>query len=475
MVLLVAAALGAAVARRLPLALTLPVALPLALGLQVLLRGGELLFAPQLSIRSLVALLVLPAAGAVATTVLARRHGPLALVAAGTALLLAPGWNVAATLGLVALAAGDVLAQADRGRIVKGLALLALLVPIAWDPLPGLATAAAALVLARPKEGPFVALAVAAGLAVFALRDPGWPSTAWLPFLLLPASLLPGRDRWLQALAALALALTVPRLPDISAMAAPLALLALGGGAPLPAGGRAVGEGSGVRSLWTAVLLGATGLLAAYPWLRADPLREALGLFGLAGTPLCALVAVAAAFILTGLGWIGLRRAPAFLAAGALFAAAWMQIPAAGKPLLPPASTVALDATHPSWTSPLAAQPVGTLVVESSLSNGAGLANGTPVATVHLTARDGRITSWPLLAGEDTGEWAARRPDVAAASVLVSPPAWISWVAGDFFGQRYRTRRTVDAPGPFTGVTIARHPALPPEVRLALHAVEVRK
>ena len=443
--------------------------LPLALGLQILLRGSELLFQPQASLRTLVALLALPTAGAIATAMLARRHGALALIAAGTALLLAPGWNVAATLGLIALAAGDVIARPNAGRITKSIAVLVMLAPIAWSPGPGIAAAAAALVVARPKEGPFVALAAAAGLAVAASRDSGWSSSVWVPFLLLAPALFPERSRPWGAVAGLALALAVPRIPDLSAMAAPLALLALGGGSPLPAGR----EGVGVRGLWTATLLAATCLLAGYPWLRAEPLHDSLGFFGLAPAPFAAIVAIAAAGALALLA--RLRLSPAVLAAGFLFLAACVQIPTPGISLLPQATAVVVDATHPTWAAALGRRSVETIVLESSLSNGAGLANGTVVAIMRLRGGDGRTSEWPLRAGIETGEWAARRPDVAASSVLRSPQPWISWVAGDFFGQRYRSLWTIDNPGPFTTLSIERSPGLPSQVSLAVHLLEVRK
>jgi len=138
--LLLTALLAIAAARRLASCLPdlpLDVTLPLALGVQVLLRGN-LLFHPQANVRTLVALLALPAAGAVAASMLARRHGGgPALLAAGTALLLAPGWNVLATLGLLALVAGDQLDRADLGLTGKSAALIVLLAPIAWAPGPG--------------------------------------------------------------------------------------------------------------------------------------------------------------------------------------------------------------------------------------------------------------------------------------------------------------------------------------------------
>jgi hypothetical protein len=312
--------------------------LPLALGLQVLLRGGELLFHPQLSPRTLVALLALPTAGAFATAMLARRHGPAALLATGAAVLLAPGWNVAATAGLVALATGDRIAR--------------------------------------------------------------WKGA--IPAVVLSSALLLMRGA-----------------PDLSMAAGPLALAVLYLGRKILI----------VPAVVIAVLLGATSLLASYPWLRHEPLQDALGLFA--------------------------------------------HIPASGTPILPAATSAVLDAAHPVWKADVAGKRVGTVVVESSLSNGAGLTNGTPVATVRLRGRDGRISSWVLRAGHETGEWAARRPDVAASSVLVSPPAWISWVAGDFFGQRYRARWMVEA-GSCTELTVERSPALPPQVSLALHGVEIR-
>lgn len=357
--------------------------LPLALGLQILLRGSELLFQPQLNLRTLVVLLALPTAGAVATAILARRHGPAALTAAGAALLLAPGWNVAATAGLVALAAGDLIAR--------------------W-------------------RGAILAAAVVAGA-----------------FLLMP------------------------RAPDLSMAAGPLALAVLYLGRKILASPAVV----------IASLLATTALLASYPWLRAEPLQSAIGLF--VSPPPGWPILLGAIVLLGALEvWRDLRFATG-AAAVLVFLAVAFQIPSPGTPLLPPATAVIVDAAHPAWRKALGSQRAGAVVVESSLSNGAGLSNGTPVATVRLRDQDGRVSSWTLRAGDETGEWAARRPDVAAASKLAAPPAWISWVAGDFFGQRYRSLWKLDSPGPFTDLSIERDPALPPQVSLALHGVEVRK
>jgi hypothetical protein len=348
MMLLLTATLAIAVVRRLSGSLpgSLPdlpfgVALPLAVGAQVLLRS-ELLFEPP-SRRTLVALLALPVVGALAMTRLARRHGgDRALIAAGAVLVLAPGWNVASTLGLAAVAAGDAVLDRELGR--------------RWR-------AGAALVL----------LALVLTLGAILLRT-----------------------------------------PSLAALAAPVALAALF----LPR--------AGVR--WARIGIGAllavTALLAAYPWKRAEPVVAALAL-------------------------------P-------------FHLPGAGQILLPLDSSVSLDAAHPVWEAPLPRTTTDSVVLESSLSNGAGLANGTPVATIRLGDQAETVH-----AGEDTGEWAARRADVAN-SRLRSPEGWITWIAGDFLGQRYRARRDFAAPVRASRIRIERRSDLPADVAVSIHQVEVR-
>src|SRR5215210_7124581 len=96
--------------------LPLSVSIPLALGFQLLLRS-ELLFEPP-GFRTLVALIALPVAGGSAMAVLARRHGgDLALVAAGIAVLLGPGWNVTTTLGMIGAAAVSFVLRQSRLRL----------------------------------------------------------------------------------------------------------------------------------------------------------------------------------------------------------------------------------------------------------------------------------------------------------------------------------------------------------------------
>lgn len=469
--LLLAATLAVAAGRSLAGGrLGLSVTIPLSLGVQFLLRG-ELLFNPHPDIRTLVALLVLPLAGAAAVTVLSERHGMLPLIAAAVAVAVAPGWDVAATLGIVTLAAGDVLGRRAAGWWVQGAAVAPFLVALAWKPGPGLAAAVCGLALWRPRVALGLAVPVAAALYWLPWGDEGvresFHQLAWLP-LLLPAITLPAQDRIENLVTAVLMAATVPLIPDQAVLAAPLGLAAL---SLRPAGPAVVPQ-----RVWTAALLGGTALLASYPWLREAPLAEVLSLTGLPpGWPLAVGILIVC-LVLAGAS-TGLRLpslASAGIAGAAILLALGAGLPPAGTPLLPPEMPVLLDAGKPVWETVLAPEKVASVVVESSLGNGAGLAPGTPVAVLRLQNPAGASADWTLRAGDDTGEWAARRPDVAQAGGR-PPSPWVSWVAGDFFAQRYRSRWTLPRPERFARLRVERAPGLPPEVVLALHQLEVRE
>ncbi len=518
-------------ARTLP-ALPLPVVLPLSLGLQVLLRG-DLLLAP--TPRALVVLVGLPVIGAAALALLARRRGGgVALLAGASALLLGPGWNLAATAALAALAAGDLLADpppALGGRwrwAARAAALAVLLAPIAWQQRTGLLVALAGLALWRPwlgAAGAFVAALAAALLPLPSGEAAIFPWYLWLP-LLLPGLALPDPARWRELLAGLLLASAGRAVPGEAALAPAVALAALAlrrEGAPLA-----------VQTAWTGALAAGTALLAAFPWLRERPVADLIALLG-PGPLVAAVVVVLAGLLGAGLPRLArrgrerglepepglepgleldpgpgfamdpepglqsasrpdLRRsggsalapgAPqsrfAVLPSAAALAAlavvglvallVLLRLPAAGRPLLAAGQTVLLDAARPGRDLPLAGRPVAGLAVTTSLQNAAGLPAGTPVATVRLRDGGGEV-SWPLRAGVETGEWAARRADVRAAGAA-APPAWICFVADGFFGQRYRSRLELPAPRPFSRVAIERSPDLPPGVVLALHEVRI--
>jgi hypothetical protein len=485
------------------------VALPLAVGLQVLLRG-DLLLAPD--VRTLVVLVGLPLIGAAALVRLARRWGGgVALVAGASALLLGPGWNVQATAALAALATGDLLAdpppalRAGRWRWVgRAAALAVLLAPLAWQQRSGLLVALAGLTLWKPALGAAGAFAAALAAAFLPL-PPGeaaiFPWYLWLP-LLLPGLALPDPARWRELLAGVLLACASRAVPGEAALAPAVALAALAL--------RRDGAPAAVQAAWTGTLVAGTALLAAFPWLRERPVADLVALLG--PGPLVAAVAVALAGLLgAGLPWLarrwlepgrepgpepglrpdprpdsrlagspgararrrlaGLQPAAALALVGLVALIVLLRLPAAGQPLLTGDPAILIDAARPSRDLPLAGRPVAGLAFTTSLLNASGLPAGTTVATVHLRDGAGEV-SWPLRAGEETGEWAARRPDVRAAGAA-APPAWICFVAGDFFGQRYRSRLELPRPRPFSRVAIERSPDLPPDVVLALHEVRI--
>ncbi len=466
--------------------LPLAVALPLALAAQALLRTEALLPpAPaELGWRLPVILVALPAAGALATVALARRHGAArALLAAGTALLLGPGWNVATTLALVALAAGGVAADRTLSRRWRLVALLVLVAPLAWDPRAGALAAGAGLALAAGRGAPLVGALVALPLAtVFALRAPteAVAMLAWLP-LLLPAVLLPAADCRRPAFAAVFLMLgAAAGGPSAAALAAPLALAALSlrrRGAPLAA-----------QAAWTASLLAGASLLAAPPWLRQAPLAAA---FGLLGAPVVAPMALAALLVagfwlalgpalgaaLRGrlaAGWTSGRVAAA-AATATVLATLLVQRPATVAAPLP--RDVTLAAESPSWEAalPPGTAPVRTVVLDSALAHSASLPAGRAVATVRLLDAAGREHAWTLRVGRDTGEWAAARPDVAARLRAGAPEPWLSWIVGDFPARRYRARWRLGDSATTRAVRIERAADLPPEVLVSLHYLELRR
>jgi hypothetical protein len=291
--------------------------------------------------------------------------------------------------------------------------------------------------------------------------------------------------------------------------------------------------------VWSAALLAATALAAAYPWLRPRPLAAALGLFGLGGewaaSALVAAVGAAAAVV----GWTaagvlrgrrgrdlppatatqpapgsspasssspGVGGAPRLLARGprrvaspsaaaALAAAALVVAFVAALPS--PRSRVSiaeprsLDAENPRLEIELPTGPpaAGELVVvaDTSLSHAVAVPAATPVATMYLigesvpgAAAEAPLLppagAWTLAAGRDTAEWSIRRPEVAALAAHAAPEPWLARVAADrFFGLAFRSHVVLPAPRGSRRLVIERHPALPPETVVHLHRLEVRR
>lgn len=490
----------------------------LAVGLQALFRSAELL-APGSTFRGVTLFVAFPLAGAVAVLALARlQDRRRALLAGAAVLLVGPGFRPSTVATLLALAAASWLLARDplapellppfvrepvrtlverRGAGVRRAARIAagaiLLAPFAWDPPAAGVCLAAGLAAGSVNHRRWLPPAVAAAALAVSLALPGRPLAEAAPFasivvLVVPALAFPERERATASLGALLLALAAARgllVDGALAPAAGLAALTVPRRGAVPA----------VQGGWIAALLGTACLLGAYPWLRADPLAGALALFGLQPGWPEALTTVAGAALVAGVvalaGQSGFGTAPGRVERGATRAAGLAalalllaHLPTAGAtPIEAPA--LVLDASRPSWAAgggdgeaggfPGAGPRVGSIVVDSSLANAAALPSGTPVATLRLQEAGDRDRVWTLRVGEETGEWAAGRPDLQAERPAV-PPAWTSWVAegGGFFGRRYRAVHRLGEPVAPERLELALRPDLPDGVVLTVFHLELR-
>ena len=65
-------------------------------------------------------------------------------------------------------------------------------------------------------------------------------------------------------------------------------------------------------------------------------------------------------------------------------------------------------------------------------------------------------------------------------SIAISPPKmvpapWMGWVAGTFFGQRYRACFALPSPRRFARLRVERLPGLPPDLTIAVQQIEVQR
>jgi hypothetical protein len=206
---------------------------------------------------------------------------------------------------------------------------------------------------------------------------------------------------------------------------------------------------------------------------------------------LAVLALLAAVRAVAALGASNPRRAfaaPHRLGAGAagtlLVLAVLLRIPPSGAALVRAGSPLRLAEATPSWSARLGPElEPGSIVLDTTLGNAGELPAGTPVATLTLRGSDRPPGVWTLQVGEDTGEWAAGRPELAADPAMApAPPPWLSWVSAErsFFGQTYRTVLPVEGSRADPGegghrLEIRRRPDLPPEVVLTVFRLEVRR
>lgn len=448
----------------------------LALGLQALARPDLLL--PPWGLRS-AALLLMPALAAFALFHLARRFGgERALLAFAVVALLAPGFNVNAVLLLLA-AAGAVYAG-DPGRWLptRWVAAAAIFLPLLLRWPEGLLASAAGATLLLESLAPrwvlLPPLLAAVAASVWAGRPLGAPLEALLLMAgLLPAALAaPGRDHLRMAAGFLLVVGAGWLTADSETWAAGGLLLALAIPLERPAA---------AMQRWYFLFLLAGGLgLAAFPWLRPQPLPELATL--LAPSPLyffgAGLLLVLAPGLLaerlTAPPW--LRSWPLLLPA--ILLSAWLiyRLPPAGRSLLGGEPQTLVE-TKPRLRLEILSFPFRQVVVDSQLFHGADLEPGQEVASLRfLGAGDAELLVLPLLAGDDTADWSAARTDVARPPDFRAPSPWLSQVApdGTFFSGRYRRRfdlpRTIDA----VAVEVTRAGGLPAATQVALREMELR-
>jgi len=400
--------------------------------------------------------------------------------AGGAAVVLAPGWNVTVTMALVSLAAGTLIADRERRLAIRWGAAAVLVVPPLWNlPLGLLFSIGGLALLTRGKTAWLVPVAAAVAVLTGAFdRGPGAVLVLWAQgMVLIPALVVApsgGRRRVLHG-AVLALAAAVVG-GGPQALAGAVALAALG----LPVRGGS----AGLQGVWSGALVAGTTLLATYPWVRREALASTLELLRLDNV---ALALVLAAAIVAGLGYgldVLARKAPRWaprpaVVGCALLALAW--IPAIPTAVVVPVlfDPVTLDEQEPVRAYAFPAQEISDLVIDSNMTHSAGLDAGTVVGSVRLAGenREDVLASWPLVAGQATGEWAAARPDIAGRPGFGAPPPWLCRVApdGTFFAQRFRARFTAAETRPCGFVSIHRSPELPPEIRLVIYRMELRR
>lgn len=423
---------------------------------------------------------------------------PLALAVAGgvTAAFRTDGAQAATTLALTALACGvlaPLAATARRSSAVVPAAALAAFLALAFLPR-GVPLAAAAV------SGVLV-VALGAELAG-RTRGSTPPQGAVLAGLIYATQVLAAGDRLFAAPWAAATLFWVVAVPLAVAWAlARVARLDAPIAWTLGLAGAASGPGWGTVEL--VVLAGATALLgfapvagrprvralvaigaAALPFVRCDRFGAALAL---------ALAAVAAAGLAPQRSLaLGGRSTLAGLALAALAAGAlpWRS-PAPLETVvrslaLPPfavvdrpvrADAVVLTEASPVYEAPLTVGEVRAVTVVSYLSDAVALPCGVPIARLELHDAERAVAEMELQVGRDSAEWATQRPDVAAALACPAPPSHWSWIPaeGRFFGSSYRARFRQARPVAADRLRIARDPALPPGVGVALFFVGVER
>ena len=457
-------------------------AVPTAMALQYLCRADRVL-GLSLEPSLLISFIVLPVTVAAVFMALQKREGTLpVLVAVVTAALLVPGWSVTVTLSLLALLVGALFRERLTPRwLAIALAIIVVLLASSWQASLGWLLLSVILAMALPGTWLTGAAAILATLVlcIFLPEVRDWSEVTRLMALgpiLLPALLLPNNSRRANSIQAFVLAVLALRtVGGPAALAAPLALGALSL--------RTRAVAAHLQMLWSGALLAGATLLAGYPWLRSPALEDSLALFGIQIAWPYAIAVAGVLWLMTFLcaalvdSSFVLKCRPT-VAGGVILAllALYALPPAAERPMADRIHV--LNSDQPEKAIDLEpAVPTQSVVIDSYLENSASLPTGTPVGRVTLTDSEGERHSWLLRAGLDTGEWAARRPDVAGLPGFQAPAPWLSWVTAsdDVFAQRYRASWPLNDTVEIVRLEVQRIEDLPAEVALAVFHLELRR
>jgi hypothetical protein len=115
------------------------------------------------------------------------------------------------------------------------------------------------------------------------------------------------------------------------------------------------------------------------------------------------------------------------------------------------------------------------IAIDSSLANSTSAPAGAVAALVRIRGPHGE-SDWHLRIGQQSGEWAALRNDVAAIPGFSAPEPFLSWVdtSGGFFGQRYRAIWILPEPFLVEEIEIELAADVPEGLTLTLFRLELR-
>ena len=434
-----------------------------ALGLEALFRPGSLLALVHDGVSG--GLVLWPVALMAAAAIAIERFvsAEAALLTLTSTAVLGPGFDPTVALLVAGLTGALVVATLDLPIGARGVGAGVALSPALVDPRLAIVSVAAGVLFALPRWPAFtLAAALATGAALMGHEPIAslaalWPLVVVLPPLMVPGGLGIRRALGVGAVAFSAALLSTP--PVGAVVGAVLAVALVSRDSPRQWG------------TWVLAVTAVAAPFSMYPWLRDEPVASAVAALGVpAGWP--------AALGVVGLLAIAVRLSAhhrRHLVTLAIVLGWWLRfgLGAEGDHRVWLDTTATLDRESPRVEIETEGAVVDRLVLDSTTANAAGLPTGTVVATVRIQKTDGAVARWPLRAGVESGEWAARRPDLA---LTLPASAWKAWVpeAGGFFGQRYRARWQPDGAVAADTISIERSPDLPDGVVVVITRVETR-